>query len=91
MTTNDDILKAMKKEQKKKLASMIMPADPITAEDIIKNHLSQSQPGQGGQKSGADSKMGAPKRGLSAEETVDIEDVFNIPNLQKLIKNDRHN
>ncbi len=57
MTTNDDILKAMKKEQKKKLASMIMPADPITAEDIIKNHLSQSQPGQGGQKIGADSKI----------------------------------
>lgn len=91
MTSDQDILKAMQKEQKKKLASMIMPADPVTADDIVKNHLQQANPGRGGQKIGVDSKMGSPKRGLSAEQTVDVEDMFNIPNLANLIKNDKHN
>lgn len=94
MVSNEDILKAMEIDKNKKLAGAIKHpqlSQQLTAEDIIKNHKEMANPGRGGQKIGTDSRMGAPTAAVNYEETIDIENVFNIPGLAKAIKNDRHN
>ena len=94
MVSDTDILKAMEVEKNKKLAGAVKHpqlSQQLTAEDIIKSHMEQANPGRGGQKIGIDSKMGAPQTAINIEQTVDVANMFNIPGLEKMIKNDRHN
>ena len=84
MATNDDILAAMAKERNSLLASSIDPFSPqLTNEQIVANHKKLTKPGQGGQKLGSDSRLGAPTSAISGLEQLNVKEAFHIPGLKK--------
>ena len=89
MTSDDDILKAMAAEKHKIMASAIKPQlkPNITDAEIVKAHRDATKPGRGGQKIGADSRMGAPTTSadLSMIPKVDM----HIPGSKEMLKADR--
>jgi|GEM_PF-2887253 len=91
MTSAEDILAAMKKEQHTLLAVAVAPASPITPEDIINDMKEQANPGRGCQKLSSNSRMGAPKPSVAASNVTekDVKNFFDIPGLKKMLKSDR--
>tara|TARA_B100002019_G_C20760845_1_gene352907 strand:+ start:77 stop:355 length:279 start_codon:yes stop_codon:yes gene_type:complete len=89
MVSNDDIIAAMLQEKAKIKASSVEPQlkPNISDADIIKNHLAQTKPGRGGQKIGADSKMGGPKPKF-LKEAFTVSDPWNIPGLKQAMQNE---
>ena len=88
-SSNEDILEAIMQETALLKASSVEPQlkPNITDEEIIKNHLSQTKPGRGGQKIGADSKMGGPKPKFMKEAFV-VKDPWHVPGLKQAMEND---
>jgi|TARA_B100000902_G_scaffold175536_1_gene169285 hypothetical protein len=88
-SSNEDILEAIMQEKALLKASSVEPQlkPNITDEEIIKNHLSQTKPGRGGQKIGADSKMGGPKPKFMKEAFV-VKDPWHVPGLKQAMEND---
>jgi len=88
-SSNEDILEDIMQEKALLKASSVEPQlkPNITDEEIIKNHLSQTKPGRGGQKIGADSKMGGPKPKFMKEAFV-VKDPWHVPGLKQAMEND---
>lgn len=93
MTTIEDILAAIEAEKEKQKAFSVQHPDlapQVGVADIIKAHQANVNPGKGGQRIGADSKLGAPSSGAKIEATVgDVKNFWNIPGLKQALKNDR--
>jgi len=91
MTTNEDIIKALKAEKNRIMASAIEPqmTPNISNAEIVENMKDQAKPGRGGQKIAGDSRMGSPTSTVKIEDTIDFDNVFNIPGLKKALKNER--
>ncbi|MAY90450.1 MAG: hypothetical protein CMN00_04620 [Rickettsiales bacterium] len=89
MVSNDDIIAAMLQEKAHIKASSVEPQlkPQITDEEIIKNHLAQTKPGRGGQKIGADSKMGGPKPKF-LKEAFTVKDPWHVPGLKQAMQNE---
>lgn len=91
MATNEDIIKALKAEKNKIMASAIKPqmSPNISNAEIVENMIHQAKPGKGGQKIAGDSRMGSPTSTVNIEDTIDLDNVFNIPGLKEALKNER--
>jgi len=93
MTSADEILAAIAAEKEKQKAFSVQHPDlapKVGIEDIVKAHHSNVNPGRGGQKIGADSKLGAPSSGAKIEAMMgDVKNFWNIPGLKQALKNDR--
>jgi hypothetical protein len=93
MISNNDILAAMAAEKEKQKAFSIQHPQlgaQVSNAQIVKAHQSQVAPGRGGQRIGADSKLGAPSSGASIEKSMpDAKNFFNIPGIKEALKNDR--
>ncbi len=89
MTSTEDILKAMAAEKHKIMASAIKPqlTPNLTAADIVKAHHDNVKPGKGGQKIGADSRLGSPQSSADLSQLPKVD--FHIPGLKEMLKNDR--
>jgi hypothetical protein len=89
MTTNEDILKAMAAEKHKIMSATVKPQmkPNLTDADIVAAHKAAINPGRGGQKIGADSKLGAPKPATDITKAPAVD--FHIPGLKEMLKNDR--
>jgi len=91
MTSQDDIIAAIKAEKKKILSMTVAPNTPITPDDIVRDMQEQANPGKGNQKVSANSRMGAPKPPVANSEVTqeDVKNFFDIPGLKKMLKGDR--
>jgi hypothetical protein len=91
MTSQDDIIAAIKAEKHKILSMTVAPNNVITAEDIVRDMQDQANPGKGNQKVSANSRMGAPKPSVGNSEVTkeDVKNFFDIPGLKKMLKGDR--
>ncbi len=89
MVSNEDIIAAMLQEKAHIKASSVEPQlkPQISDADIIKNHLSQTRPGRGGQKIGADSKMGGPKAKFD-ESALTPQNPWHVPGLKQAMQNE---
>jgi hypothetical protein len=89
MTTKEDILKAMEAEKHKIMSSSVKPQmqPNLTAQDIVNAHYEATRPGRGGQKIGADSKLGAPKPATDITKAPNVD--FEIPGIRDMLKKDR--
>jgi hypothetical protein len=75
-SSNEDILEAIMQEKALLKASSVEPQlkPNITDEEIIKNHLSQTKPGRGGQK--------------FMKEAFVVKDPWHVPGLKQAMEND---
>ena len=91
MTSQDDIIAALKAEKEKILSMTVVPTNVITPEDIVRDMHDQANPGRGNQKVSANSRMGAPKPPIAASEVTpeDVKNFFDIPGLKKMLKGNR--
>jgi hypothetical protein len=89
MVSNDDIIAAMLQEKAVMKASSVEPQlkPNLTDEEIIKNHMSQTKPGRGGQKIGADSRLGGPKPKF-LKEAFTVRDPWHVPGLKQALENE---
>ena len=89
MVSNDDIIAAMLQEKAVMKASSVEPQlkPNLTDEEIIKNHMSQTKPGRGGQKIGADSRLGGPKPKFR-KEAFTVRDPWHVPGLKQALENE---
>ena len=88
--SKDDILAAIAAERNKQLASSIDPFTPeLTHAEIIANHKKLTQPGRGGQKIGADARLGSPKSAVTGTENLTAANAFNIPGLKEAMAAER--
>ena len=89
MVSNEDIIAAMLHEKAVMKASSVEPQlkPNLTDEEIIKNHMSQTKPGRGGQKIGADSRLGGPKPKF-LQEAFTEKDPWHVPGLKQALQNE---
>jgi len=89
MVSNEDIIAAMLHEKAVMKASSVEPQlkPNLTDEEIIKNHMSQTKPGRGGQKIGADSRLGGPKPKF-LQEAFTVKDPWHVPGLKQALQNE---
>ena len=88
-SSNEDIIAAIMHEKAVRSASSVEPQlkPNITNEEIIQNHIKQTKPGRGGQKIGADSRLGGPKPKFLAEAFI-VKDPWHVPGLKQAMDND---
>ena len=88
-SSNEDIMAAIMQEKAIMKASSVEPQlKPIISDaELIKNHLNQAKPGRGGQKIGADSRLGSPKPKFDAEAFI-VRDPWHVPGLKQAMQND---
>ena len=87
--SQDEIMKALMREKALLRSSTISPPDPITAEDILADMHAIANPGQGAQSIAANRNMGKPTAKGTGIEHIYLENFFNVPGLQKMLKNDK--
>ena len=87
--SQDEIMKALMRDKALLKSSTISPPAPITAEDIVADMQAIANPGQGSQSIAANRNMGRPTAKGTGVEHIDLENFFNVPGLQKMLKNDK--